>query len=196
MAERQDLKMPFAPGHKRKLPDGFQIIKSRNSPRSRYVRDFQRFSKIGEISVQRNIVQELDLATAFRGLSFINIKDSEQLNRKSPQPEEAPYAFPIDSPEPSPTTTEEIEDLLELEDITDTPDIITNELEEQCDTVSSSIDSDTSRKTVSPIIIRKRRRCYNSYSQLPESPPSSFHYCCHKRQHRDTWSGCPQNIEK
>ena len=193
MAAKQDPKTPFEQEHSTRLSGVTRIIRTRNSPQSRYVRDFQALSKSREVNVQRNIIQQLDLATLFKALSFVTIQDVEQTQPELDTLEDAPHAFPIDSPEPSPTTTEED---IELEDVSDVPDLVPNTDSGQCSTVSSSSDINTPRRVVSPILLRKRPLHYGSYSVIQDSPPSSQHVCCHKRLRRDSWSGCPRNIEK
>ena len=70
----------------KKIARRYPNYRSRNSPRSRYVRDFQVFSKISEISVERNIVQELDLATAFPcPVIYQLLQTAEQINWKQIQ---------------------------------------------------------------------------------------------------------------
>ena len=195
MAEKPDPKKPLEPENSEKLNAVIRIIRTRNSPCSHYVRDFQALSRSREVNVQRNIVQQLDLATSFQALSFVTIQDSEPSKAELDSSEQPPHAFPIDSPEPSPTTSE---DDLELEDVSDVPELIpyADTDSGQCSTVSSSSDTDTTRRTVSPILIWKRWLHHGSYTIISELPPSTDHPCCHKRLRRDTWSGCPRIIEK
>ena len=160
------------------------------------MRDFQALSKVREVNVQRNIIQQLDLATSFKALSFVTIQDTEQTHLELDTFEAAPHAFPIDSPEPSPTTTEKDTDIPYLEDVSDTPDLVPNTDSGQCSTISSSSDFDSPSRVVSPILLRKRPLHYSSYSVIPDLSPSAQYVCCHKRLRRDTWSGCPRNIEK
>ena len=177
MAEKPDPKKPLEQEHNAKLSGVIRIIRTRNSPRSHYVRDFQALSRSREVNVQRNIVQQLDLATSFQALSFVTIQDLEPPKPELDLSEYPPHAFEADSPEPSPTTTEED---IELEDVSDVPELVPNTDSGQCSTVSSTSDIDTSRRTVSPIIIRKRPLHHGSYSVISESPPSADQLCCHK----------------
>ena len=95
---------------KRKWPNDTHRIKTRNSPRSAYVRDFQQLSQSRKVNVQRNAIQRLDLACTFKGLTVIDLSEEDML----PAQNEVEHAFDIPSGEPSPTTSEEDENVPEL----------------------------------------------------------------------------------
>ena len=114
MAEIPDPKKHLGEGQRKRLPKDTQIIKTRNSPRSTYVRQFQKLSPDHNLKVEYDLFKRLDLATTFKGLTIImftytNLEDTPS----TPNPRtHRPFHYP--SPPPSRTTTEEIEDVPEL----------------------------------------------------------------------------------
>lgn len=191
MAERLGPKTPFEQEHSEKSSGVTRIIKTRNSPRSRYICHFKNLSPHQEVIVHRNTIQQLDLATSFRALSFLTIQDSPQFESKFDTDNIPSTSYTTDGQELSFTTPEQD---IELEDVSDVPDLVPITDSGQCSDVSSTSDKGTPRRVVSPILIRKRRFHRSSYSLSPE--PQSQQLCCHKRLRRDSWSGCPRIIEK
>ena len=94
---------PYEGELKRKLPNDTQIIKTNNSPRSPYVRNFQQLSKVRKVNVRRSIIHNLDLACAFKTLTVVDFSEKEETAR--PQTLESAFGHP--SGQPSPTTSEE-----------------------------------------------------------------------------------------
>ena len=103
------------------MPKDTQIIKTRNSPRSTYVRQFQKLSPDHNLQVESDLFKRLDLATAFKGLTIVTFTNAnlEDTPGTSNQQTYRPFHYP--SPSPSPTTTEEIEDIPELVENQDLP---------------------------------------------------------------------------
>ena len=64
---------------KRKWPHDIHRIKTRNSPRSVYVRDFQHLLQSRKVNVQRDAIQRLDLACAFKGLTVVDLSEEDTL---------------------------------------------------------------------------------------------------------------------
>ena len=108
-------------GQRKRLPKDTQIIKTRNSPQSTYVRQFQKLSPDHNLQVESDLFKRLDLATAFKGLTIVTFTDAnlEDTPSTSNQQTYGPFHYP--SPSPSPTTTEEIEDIPELVENQDFP---------------------------------------------------------------------------
>ena len=102
---------------KRKLPSITHVIRTRNSPRSTYVRDFQLLSQPRTVNIQCDVYKHLDLATAFHGLTIVTFpeENSELQPSTSKQEDQRPFFYA--SPTPSPTTTEEEAEIPELVDI-------------------------------------------------------------------------------
>ena len=117
MAATPDLKKNYVDELKRKLASIIQVIKTRNSPRSAYVRDFQLLSQPCTINVHCDIYKHLDLATAFKGLTIVTFTDekSELQPGTSKQKDQRPFFYA--SLTPLPTTTEEEAEIPELVDI-------------------------------------------------------------------------------
>ena len=97
---------------KRRWPNDIHHIKTRNSPRSGYVRDFQRLSQSRKVNVQRDAIQRLDLACAFKGLTVVDLSEEDTL----PEQKQLAHAFENSSGEPSPTTSEEDKNIPDLID--------------------------------------------------------------------------------
>ena len=95
---------------KRRWPNDIRHIKTRNSPRSAYVRDFQQLSQSRKVNVKRDAIQRLDLACAFKGLTVVDLSEEDTL----PVQNQVEHAFDNPSGEPSPTTSEEDENVPEL----------------------------------------------------------------------------------
>ena len=95
------------------MPKDTQIIKIRNSPQSTYVRQFQKLSPDHNL-VESDLFKRLDLATAFKGLTIIMFTDANLEDTPSTSNPQTHRPFHYTSPPPSPTTTEEIEDVPEL----------------------------------------------------------------------------------
>ena len=121
IAEIPDPKKHLEDGQRKRLPKDTQIIKTRNSPRSTYVRQFQKLSPNHNLQVESDLFKQLDLATAFNGLTIVTFMDAnlEDTPSTSNQQPYRPFHYP--SPSPSPTTTEEIEDIPELVEDQDLP---------------------------------------------------------------------------
>ena len=106
---------------RKKSPNVPRVIKTRNSPRSTYVQDFQLLSQLRTVNVHHDVYKRLDLATAFKGLTIVTFTN----DKKQPQPSTSaqdnlkPLYYP--SPSPSATTTEENEEIPELIDNIDIP---------------------------------------------------------------------------
>ena len=100
---------------KRKWPNDICHIKTRNSPRSVYVRDFQHLSQSRKVNVQRDAIQRLDLACTFKGLTVVDLSEEDTL----PVQNQVEHAFDNPSGEPSPTTSEEDQNIPELISIDD-----------------------------------------------------------------------------
>ena len=117
MAATPDLKKHCVGMLKRKLPSVTRVIRTRNSPRSTYVRDFQLLSQPHTVNIQCDVYKHLDLATAFHGLTIVTFtdKNSELQPSTSKQEDQRPFFYA--SPTPSPTTTEEEAEIPDLVDI-------------------------------------------------------------------------------
>ena len=96
------------------MPKDTQIIKTRNSPQSTYVRQFQKLSPDHNLKVESDLFKRLNLATAFKGLTIITFTDANLEDTPSTSNPQTHRPFHYPSPPPSPTTTEEIEDVPEL----------------------------------------------------------------------------------
>ena len=96
------------------MPKDTQIIKTRNSPWSIYVRQFQKLSPDHNLKVESDLFKRLDLATAFKGLTIITFTDANLEDTPNTSDQQTHRPFHYSSPPPSPTTTEEIEDIPEL----------------------------------------------------------------------------------
>ena len=97
---------------KRRWPNDIHRIKTRNSPRSVYVRDFQHLSQSRKVNVQRDTIQRLDLACAFKGLTVVDLSEEDTV----PVQNQLVHAFDNSSGEPSPTTSEEDQNIPDLID--------------------------------------------------------------------------------
>ena len=117
MAATPDLKKHCVDELRRRLQNISRVIKTRNSPRSTYVWDFELLSQPHTINVYRDVYKCLDLATAFKGLTIMTFADEKSPVQPSTSKEEElrPFYFPW--PSPSPTPTEENAEILELVDI-------------------------------------------------------------------------------
>ena len=116
MAATPDLKKHCVDALKRKSPSVTRIIRTRNSPRSTYVRDFQLLSQPRTVNIQCDVYNRLDLVTAFHGLTIVTFTDENS----DPQPstskqDQRPFFYA--SPTPLPITTEEEAKIPELVDI-------------------------------------------------------------------------------
>ena len=134
MAETPALKKHCDDVLKRKWPNDTHHIKTRNSPRSAYVRDFQRLSQSRKVNVQCDAIQRLDLACAFKGLTVIDLSEEDTL----PAQNEVGHAFDIPSGEPSPTTSEEDENIPDLISI-DEEQLISPPIEEDIQEIEDEI---------------------------------------------------------
>ena len=116
MAATPGLKKHCEDALRRKLPSITCVIKTRNSPRSAYVRDFQLLSQPCTVNVHRDVYKSLDLATAFQGLKIVTFTDeNSDLQPSTSKQDQRPFFYT--SPTPSPTTTEEEAEIPELVDI-------------------------------------------------------------------------------
>ena len=115
MAERLDPKELSVQEQSRRCSAVSRTIKTRNNPRSVYVRDFQTLSQSRNINVHRDIYQTLDLATAFKGLTVVMLSDPPKATQVSTQKSVRPFEY--NSPSPSLTSMEKewsLEDVEEL----------------------------------------------------------------------------------
>ena len=106
MAERPALRRPFELAQRERSNDVSRIIKTRNSPQSVYVRDYQRLSQPRKVNMQRDIFQTLDLAHAFKGLTIVTFTDEPDILRKPDCESEQPFQY---SSTPSPCTSTDSE---------------------------------------------------------------------------------------
>ena len=83
MAEIPDPKKHLEEGQRKRLPKDTQIIKIRNSPRSTYVRQFQKLSPDHNLKVESDLFKRLDLATTFKGLTIITFTDANLVDTPS-----------------------------------------------------------------------------------------------------------------
>ena len=79
MAETPALRKHCNDVLKRRWPNDICRIKTRNLPHSGYVRDFQRLSQSRKVNVQRDAIQRLDLACAFKGLTVVDLSEEDTL---------------------------------------------------------------------------------------------------------------------
>ena len=121
MAEIPDPRKHLEEGQRKRLPKDTQFIKTRNSPQSTYVTQFQKLSQNHNIKVESDFFKRLDLATAFKGLTIITFTDANLEDTPSTSIQQTQRTFHYPSPPPSPTTTEEIEDLPEFVENKDLP---------------------------------------------------------------------------
>ena len=117
MAATPDLKTHCIDKLKRKLPSITQVIRTRNSPRSTYVRGFQLLSQPHTINVHRDIYKHLDLATVFKGLTIVTFTDEKSVLQPSTSKQEDQRPFFYASPTPLSTTTKEEAEIPELVEI-------------------------------------------------------------------------------
>ena len=117
MAATPDLKKHCIDTLKRKLPSVTHVIRTRNSPRSTYVRDFQLLSQPHTVNVQHDVYKRLDLVTAFHSLTIVTFTDEKSELQPSTSKQEDQRPFFYASPTPSPTSTEEEAEIPELVDI-------------------------------------------------------------------------------
>ena len=89
---------------RRRWPGISWIIKTRNSPCSAHVTDFQTLLQTRKVNVYRDVIQCLDLACTFKGLSIENLSEDKKQTSMSPNIDQA---FEQPSGNPSSTTTEE-----------------------------------------------------------------------------------------
>ena len=110
-----DLKKHCVDELRKRLRNVSRVIKTRNSPRSTYVRDFQLLSQPRTINVHRDVYKCLDLVTAFKGLTIVTFTDEKSQSQPSTSKQED--SRPFYYPSPSPTKTEENAEIPELVDI-------------------------------------------------------------------------------
>ena len=72
--------------------------------------DFQKLSQSRKVNVQRDAIQRLDLACAFKGLTVVDLSEKDTL----PVQNQAEHAFDNPSGDPSPTTSEKDENVPDL----------------------------------------------------------------------------------
>ena len=85
------------------------------------MRQFQKLSPDHNFKVESDLFKRLDLATAFKGLTIVTFTDANPEDNPSASNQQADRPFYYPSPPPSPTTTEEIEDIPELVENQDLP---------------------------------------------------------------------------
>ena len=105
MADTPDPRRLYVPELRGNLNAVTWTIKTRNNPRTVYVRDFQRLSKVREVNIYRDAFQCLDLTTAFKGLTVVTLEDKPDIQSKDKANDIRPFAY--NSSSPSPTMTEE-----------------------------------------------------------------------------------------
>ena len=115
MAEKLDPRKPSMQEPSRRCNIVSRTIKTRNNPRSVYVRDFQRLSQSRNINIHRDVYQTLDLAMAFKGLTVVTLSDPPQETPISNQKSDRPFGY--NSPSPSPTSTEKERSLEPVDEI-------------------------------------------------------------------------------
>ena len=184
MAEILDHKKRFTEGQRKKLPKDTQVIKTRNSPRSTYVRQFNKLSPNHNITMESDIYKRFDLATAFKGLTIIKFTDINTDNTvsTSTQKPQRPFSYP--SPSPSPTTTEELQDLPQLVPNTELP--LPNDI---LDDKISVENSDWSLPSVA-FLPQLGKRQHISYS------PDTVECKRCKQLYRKSWPGSNSQEEK
>ena len=175
MAATPDLKKHCVDVLKRKSPNVTHVIRTRNSPRSTYVRDFQLLSQPHTVNVQRDVYKCLDLATAFHGLTIVTFTDENS----EPQPstskqDQRPFFYA--SPTPSPTTTEEE---AEIPDLVDIP--IPEEVEQD------KINIEDSDWSPPPLTYRQVTHKRRNSTQLPDIDEEAC-TCCGKIKQK-SWPG-------
>ena len=156
---------PYEGELKRKLPNDTQTIKTNNSPRSPYIRNFQQLSKVHKVNVRQSIIQNLDLACTFKTLTVVDFSENEETTR----PQTVETAFGQPSGEPSPTTSEEeVPDLVPDGECPPIP----NAIEDDCQSIEEDdwappgavLDDHLFRRPysqVSPPVYRRRRVIYD-----------------------------------
>ena len=174
MAATPDLKKNCVDELKRELPSVTQVIRTRNSPRSAYVRDFQLLSQRCTINVHRDIYKHLDLATAFKGLTIVTFSDKKSEPQPSTSKQKDPRPFFYASLTPSPTTTEEEAEIPELVDIP-----LPEEVEQDKINIE---DSDWSPPALAYRQVNRKRRYSN---QFPEIDKEECTHC--GRIKRKSW---------
>ena len=117
MATTPDLKKHCIDALKIKLQSITHVLRTRNSPRSAYVRDFQFLSQPHTVNIQRDVYKHLDLVTAFDSLTIVTFTDEKSEPQPSTSRQEDQRPFFCASLTPSPTTTEEEAEIPELIDI-------------------------------------------------------------------------------
>ena len=122
MAEKLDARKPSVQELSRRCNVVSRTIKTRNNPRSVYVRDFQRLSQSRNINIHRDVYQTLDLAMAFKGLTVVILSDPPQETQISNEKSDQPFGY--NSPSPSPTSTEKEQPLEAVDEIPIPPDIL------------------------------------------------------------------------
>ena len=97
MATIPDLKKHCVDALKRKLPSITCVIRTRNSLRSAYVRDFQLLSQPHTVNIQCDVYKHLDLVTAFHGLTIVTFtdKNSKPQPSTSKQEDQRPFLLCI-----------------------------------------------------------------------------------------------------
>ena len=165
MAATPDLKKYCVDALKRKSPSVTRVIKTRNSPRSTYVRDFQLLSQPHTINTQCDVYKRLDLATAFHGLTIVTFTDeNSDLQRSTSKQDQRPFFYA--SPTPSPTTTEEEAEIPELVDIP-----IPEEVEQD------KINIEDSDWSPPPLAYRQFTRKRRNSTQLPDIDEEVCTHC-------------------
>ena len=117
MATTPDLKKHCIDELRRRSQNISWVIKTRNSPRSAYVLDFQLLCQPHTVNIHRDVYKRLDLATAFKGLMIVTFTDEKSQVQPSTSKQEELRPFYYPSPSPSPTTTDENAEISELVDI-------------------------------------------------------------------------------
>ena len=144
-----------------------QTIKTRNNPRSVYVRDFQRLSQSRNINVHRDVDQTLDLAMAFKGLTIVTLSNPPQGTRISNQKSDRPFGY--NSLSPSPTSTEKERSPEAVDELSIPSDILEDKV---------FVQDDIWEPPNTPVV---KKQPYNSCNNLNETNPEFYHCKCCRR---------------
>ena len=166
MAATPDLKKHCIDALKRKLPSVTHVIRTRNSPRSTYVRDFQLLLQPHTVNVQCDVYKHLDLATAFHSLIIVTFTDEKSELQPSTSKQEDQRPFFYASLTPLPTTTEEEAEIPELVDIPKPEEVEQDKINIE--------DSDLSPP---PLTYRQVNRKRRNSTQLPDIDKEVCTHC-------------------
>ena len=140
------------------------------------MRDFQFLSQPRTVNVQRDIYKQLDLATAFHGLTIVTFTDEQSALQPSTSKQEDQRPFFYASPTPSPTKTEEEAEIPELVDMP-----IPEEVEQD------KINIEDSDWSPPPLAYRQVNRKRRNSTQLPDIDKEAYTHC--GKIKRKSWPG-------